>query len=94
MPETVFQCPIFLLMREDEYETKFGDGYYAYFDGAYRDRAIAEGHAEVQTEKDVAYHVKPATLRIENDRITIDGEFHPHDTYTPAQIVGFLLNKS
>ena len=65
MTEQAVRLPFFLLLEEDEYETRFGDGYYAYFAGAYRDHSAAEGYAEVQTKANTAYHVKPAVLCID-----------------------------
>lgn len=93
MTEQGLRIPFFLLLEEDEYETRFGDGYFAYFAGAYRDRSVAEGHAEVQTKKSTAYHVKPATLCIEKNSITIEGEFDPNERFSPAQVVEFLLKR-
>ncbi len=91
MAAPVFEMPLFLLLSEDEYETKFGDGYYAYFAGAFRDQWAAEGHAEVQCGKGLAYHVKPAVLRVEGNSITVTGTFHEHDQFTPAEVLGYLL---
>ena len=39
------ELPVFVVLREDTYETKFGDGYHAYLERAFRTRAEADAAA-------------------------------------------------
>jgi len=68
---TSSELAVFVVLREDDYETRFGDGYFAYFAGAFRDPEAAEAWAAGQRatprpDKDTlgySYHVRPGTLR-------------------------------
>lgn len=54
---------VVLVLHEDTYETRIGDGYYAYLSAAFRDRSEAARWIDEQArDEQIAYHVREAVL--------------------------------
>ena len=60
---------VYALLREDCWETRFGDGYYAYFSAAYLDLEAAETWARIRdkAEQGTKHHIITAQLRASSD---------------------------
>lgn len=84
---------IFVILKEDTYETQFGDGYYGYPVKLCRHMENAEEFVTAQSNKDVRYHAKRIDLIVEGDRIRIEGFLDPHDQVTPANVVSLLVGE-
>ena len=64
------QIEVFIVIQEDEYETRFGDGYHAYFMDVFESRTEADAFvkgASISLRPKTAnsgyrYHVRPAHL--------------------------------
>ena len=63
------ELPVYVLMREDRWETVFGDGYYVYFSDAYLEREEADAWAALRdtAEKGTAHHVVPVAFKVPDD---------------------------
>ena len=63
------ELPVYLLMREDCWETVFGDGYYVYFSDAFMEREEADAWATVRdkAEEGTAHHVVSVTFKVPNN---------------------------
>ena len=57
---------VYVVLKEDDYETAQGDGYFAYYVATFRTRAEAERNATEQRRSPqrsgYSYHVRAATL--------------------------------
>ncbi len=57
------QIEVFIVLREDEYETRFGDGYHAYFADAFGSRLEADAFVKAKNATSgYRYHVRPGSL--------------------------------
>ncbi|HNV72581.1 MAG TPA: hypothetical protein PKO06_22925 [Candidatus Ozemobacteraceae bacterium] len=81
-----------VVLREDRYETQFGDGYFAYFDAVFKTPESAAAYVTTKTTKDTAYHLRNIRLIVRQDRIFIEGTLAENEQITPAQVVKALAS--
>ena len=90
---------IFLVTKEDAYETSFGDGYYGHLSAAFRSREDAEKYAGSQSDTHqpgtetmgYRYHVEAHSLAIDAGQPSLVTPTRPHDnTITVARICELL----
>jgi len=90
---------VFVVLREDAYESAFGDGIFRYFDSAHLDRAAAESRIAARKASDddsrpsaqlpYRYHLREADLVITDGRVRIDAstsERSPFDHFTAGEV--------
>ncbi|NLI78633.1 MAG: hypothetical protein GX442_19605 [Candidatus Riflebacteria bacterium] len=87
---TVTRIRVFVVLKEDCYETQFGDGYYAYFDRIFPHLETAEDFVTRQSNKDFRYHLRPMTLEIEGEKISLTGELRENEVVKADQVVAAL----
>src|SRR5689334_19693273 len=86
--------PVFVVLKEDRYETLFGDGYYGYFLEAFFTRAQACTYvANFVPEQFICYHIKEGELTLDDGAIKFTGQLAQTDSASEEQVVGALLQK-
>ncbi len=86
----VSRIRVFVVLKEDCYETRFGDGYYAYFDRVFPRLETAEDFVARESNQDVRYHLRPMTLEIDGDRVSLAGELRDHEVVKAEQVTAAL----
>lgn len=68
-PRSPTTVDVFVVLREEDYETMFGDGYFAYYSATFRTQADADAFAAIKKAEPVAnsntgysYHVRSGKL--------------------------------
>ena len=85
------RLPVYVVLREDKYESAVGDGIFRYFDSAFFDRSAAElSVAELLRSSDTyTYYIRKVSLAISNKDVILDTEgcaLSPFDYFTRQEI--------
>lgn len=84
----------YVILREDTYETQFGDGYYAYFEDAFFTPEEAEASISIRPVQNmINYHIKALYLKREQDQIIIASQLKFGDQVTVDNILTALNSK-
>lgn len=83
---------IFIVLSEDAYETRYGDGYYAYFADAFCTRVEAYD-AIGQLPKGQRYHIRKAVLSSEGGELRMEAELAATEKAKLEDVVAALEKK-
>lgn len=88
------RATVYLILEEDEYETKFGDGLFHYPKEAFLDEAAASARRKELATKGRIYHLKVVEIEREEskNRIVADLRKQPHEKFTLADVVRLLAS--
>ena len=79
---------VYIVLGEDSYETRFGDGYYGYFKGAFFTRDKAEEFLRTPPPGFDSYHIKTIALRLNGKAFVIEtNTLSPSDTVCVEDVV-------
>jgi hypothetical protein len=83
------RATVFLVLEEDEYETKFGDGRFLYAKAAFLDESAA---AAVKAPKGMLFHRRTVEIEREEARnqLVADLELGPNEHFTLEKVVQLL----
>ncbi len=84
---------IYIVLKEDVYETKFGDGYYAYFDNAFfslKETVEYVNKKESETDQFVEYHIRETDVSLENYELTFLSNFNHFDRLSKNEVIESL----
>jgi hypothetical protein len=84
---------VYVILKEDPYETTYGDGYYGYFEDAYFCEEEAKAYIENHTGSGYKFHLKRGIVYLEGDSIKHEIEVSPFDKVDQEQIIATLLKK-
>jgi hypothetical protein len=92
------RLPVYVVLREDRYESLFGDGVFRDFEAAFLDAASAEHYIENDAEQHefLEYHLREVYLAVSGKRGVLDTEgcnLSPFDHFTGAEICDDLVKK-
>lgn len=91
--------PVVVVLREENYETKFGDGYYAYVDNAFRTKADAEKYQAKKTAEPLppdnntgwTWHIREGVLKKGTDgNWAYEGTLKEGETVEAIKVAGIL----
>ena len=83
---------VWAVLREDTYETSFGDGYYSYVEAVYAAEEDAlRFTSEHASEPWIRWHVRCYHLRLERGSPAVSPEPTEAEPTTPATLIAHLL---
>ena len=84
---------IYIILMEDVYETKFGDGYFGYFETAFRSPADAVNfikQKKSETHEFTAYHIKITDVTLVDNDFRFISNFSRFDTIPINKVIELL----
>jgi hypothetical protein len=87
------QLSAFVVLEEDEYETKLGDGYYAYLRDTFFLKELAQAYVVNNQQSGITLHIREITLRLENGEYQLTAEMLEGEQAPVDKVVAALLER-
>jgi hypothetical protein len=91
LAQPVPSAQVVVLLKEDRYETLYGDGCFRYFDSAYFEAAAAARHASLHTAEFMCFHTRQLAVKIAGGCYAFpDFDLEVFDRYRPVEVLEAL----
>jgi hypothetical protein len=87
------RLPVYIILKEDSYETAYGDGYYGYFEEAFFSEKEAKTYIEQLNNSGYRYHLKTTILWLKEESIKQEIELSPFEKADIDQVIAALLKR-
>ncbi len=93
------KTPVFIVLKEDAYESSMGDGRYDYFEAAFQSETEALAYVASQPEERcINYHHRQDSIQLEKDRLSFAGrsweQYSHHQASEVLHALESLLSKT